>query len=75
MHLLTSTREIVQSVEGEIETDYIDSNFLDDSDDILNRDNEVGGDVPDVPVWNYLDEWEYREIVIYLLLRLLFTYM
>ena len=56
MHLLTSTREIVQSAEGEIETDYIDSNFLDDSDDILNRDNEVGGDVPDVPVSNYLDE-------------------
>ena len=68
MHLFTATREIVKSAEGETETNYIDSNFLDDSDDTIKWDNEVGGDVSDVPVSNYLDEWEYREIVIYLLL-------
>ena len=53
MRLSTATREIVQSAEGEIETDYIDSNVLEDSDDKIKRDNKVRGDVSDDLVSNY----------------------
>ena len=57
LNSLTATREISKSSEEETEIDYIDSNFPDDSDDGLEKNNEDGG-VPDDPILDYLDEWE-----------------
>ena len=51
----TANKEFVQSAEEETETDDIDSNLPDDSDDGLEQDNEGGGCIPDDPVLDYLD--------------------
>ena len=56
MNPFTATREIVQSVKEETETDDIDSNLPDDFDDYLIQANEDGGGLPGDPVSDCLDE-------------------
>ena len=53
MNPFTATREIVQSAKEEIETDDIDSNLPDNSDDGLKQDNDDGGGVHEDPVSDY----------------------
>ena len=59
LNQFTATSEIEQSAEEETEANYIDSNLLDDCDDGFEQDNEDGG-VPDDPILDCLDEWQYR---------------
>ena len=70
MNPFTTPREIAQSAKDTSETDDIDSNHLDNSDDGLEQD-QVNGGVPDDPILDYLrrnkDNAIKRDIILYLL--------